>query len=354
MSERMEEVLAEMRTLERSRTSARAEITLGTPGITSEEILAGLQGQSAEMLKEMQAIGEKLGFSFATTDLLTAQELSNDDITPVGTAQDFNSGRTVMQDAFSMFPDERDPYADTNLFDSRRAVKNQFDLEADESHFVWLITAFSPSHIPELEDPGIREEIILALRREKARELVKKRGEELVELIRKGVDPQAEEPPEVSDLVADQTVLGDADSAAIVVRGTQLFSWFEEELPAQMNFQQQQPTLRLSSVYFADGAGETIRYAGNEFMKSVFEELEAGEVAVVPDELLRSYYVAYVSDRIADEAIMRQMFLQAGSSPTGFRSGSLSQLLSAEVRQPAMVGWTRSLWMAYGITPDSE
>jgi hypothetical protein len=233
-------------------------------------------------------------------------------------------------------------------------VKNQFDLEADESHFVWLITAFSPSHIPELEEPGIREEIILALRREKARELVQKRGEELAELIRKGVDPQAEEPPAVSDLVADQTVLGDADSAAIVVRGTQLFSWFEEELPAQMNFQQQQPTLRLSSVYFADGAGETVRYAGNEFMKSVFEDLEAGEVAVVPDELRRSYYVAYVSDRIADEAIMRQMFLQAGSSPTGFRSGSLSQLLSAEVRQPAMVGWTRSLWMAYGITPESE
>lgn len=355
VTERMDEVMAELRVLERGRSSARAELALGNPGMTSEQILAALQENSSEMLQGMQELGERLGFTFAVTPLLNAQDLSSDDVTPIGTAQDFTTGRTVMQDAFSLFPDEQDPFSDSNLFDSQRAVKNQFDLAADESHYVWWITQFSPSHVPELDDDGIRDEVILELKRQRAREVVQKRGEELAELIRKGLAAESEEqePPSVSDLLQEQTLLNAEGSAAVVVRGTQLFSWFEEELTPQMNFQQQ-ASLRLSTIYFADGAGEAVRFAGNDFMKAVFDDLGDGEVGVIPDEMRRSYYVAHVSDRIADEPVMRQMFLQAGAAPGGFQRGGLPQLVSAEVRQPTMLEWTRSLWNRYGIVPEAE
>ncbi len=352
VTQRMDEVMAEVRKLERARSSARAELTLGTPGLTSEQILAGLSENSNEMLEGLQELGERLGFTFAHTPLLNAQDLSSDDVTPIGTAQDFTTGRTVVQDAFSLFPDEQDPFADTNLFDSQRAMKNQFDLSADESHFVWWITQFAPAHIPELDDPGIRDEVILELKRQRARELAQKRGEELAELIRKGLATEAEEQPTVSELLQEQTVLNSAGSATVVVRGTQLFSWFEEELTPQMSFQQQ-ASLRLSTIYFADGAGEPVRFAGNEFMKAAFGDLGDGEVGVIPDEMRRSYYVAHISDRIADEPVMRQMFLQAGGAPGGFQGG-LPQLVSAEVRQPAMLEWTKSLWTRYGIVPGAE
>jgi hypothetical protein len=53
--------------------------------------------------------------------------------------------------------------------------------------FAWWIVEFADTHVPKLEDPGIKDQVVLAWKRIKARDLVKKRAEELVKLVSEGL-----------------------------------------------------------------------------------------------------------------------------------------------------------------------
>jgi hypothetical protein len=104
----------------------------------------------------------------------------------------------------------------------------------------------------------------------------------------------------------------------------------------------------MSSINYADESGGEVRYAGDRFMRAVFEELPAGKASVVPDDELGVYYVAHATERIADQDVLRQMFLQEGRQ-FGFRQGGVADLLTATVLQPATTAWVDSMWKKYGI-----
>jgi hypothetical protein len=58
--------------------------------------------------------------------------------------------------------------------------------------------------------------------------------------------------------------------------------------------------------------------------------------------------VVHVSERIANEDVLRQLFLQEGRQ-FGFQSGDIPELTNAIVGQPAMTDWTNTIWKKYDI-----
>ena len=352
IQKRIDNVSRELQKLERDRSSRRRAIVDADRSIEPEARAEKLKDFDAKLLENMEQVGKKSGFSFVKTPLMSARDMLTDDIVPIGTASDANAASmqplSVYQMVFQMFPNSDDPWNDANLFSRRKAVKNQFAVEGEESHFVWWITEFSLSHIAELDDPGIRDEVVLALKRQKARDEAKKRGEALAKMLNdEAAKPEAERKP-AAELLQGQTVLNTTDSKAIVVRQSRIFSWLEQDLTPQMNFMQQQPRLRISTINFADESGGEVRYAGDRFMKAVFEDLPDGQATVVPDEELGVFYVAQVTERLGDEEVLRQIFLQEGRQ-FGFRQGGVADLVSATVLQPSSSAWVDALWKKYEI-----
>ncbi|MFN9287454.1 MAG: hypothetical protein ACK6EB_05230 [Planctomyces sp.] len=343
IDEKMEAVMTGLREIERKRSAARRQVVDQNPSMTSEQIATEMQEVHKSLLDEMKALGEKLGLSFVRTGLLNRMDLAADE--QIGPALGYTSGAPVADEVFSRFP-QRDPWEDANLFASDRAVRNQFDLSGNESHYAWWITEFSASHIPTLEDPGIRDEVILTLKRQQARKLAEERAGALAKLVTDGLSMPEAERKSMADSLQGQTVLGDAASAALVVKQTQLFSWLEQESAPPMSFQQ--PQLRLGTINWSDESGGVLKAAGDRFMKSVFDELGPERAGVVADDDLKSYYVVQVTDRIGDEAVLQQLFLTEGKQ-FGFRSGEISGLVSGLIAQPVMNDWRNTIWLKYGI-----
>jgi len=345
IDEKMDAVMSGLRDIERKRSAARRQVVDKNPSLTSEQIAQEMKDVHQSLLDEMKALGEKTGLSFVRTGLLNRMDLAADDQAPVGQALGYTSGAPVADEVFSRFP-QRDQWEDANLFASDRAVRNQFDLAGNESHYAWWITEFSPSHIPTLEDKGIREEVILTLKRQQARKLAEERGKVLAKLVTDSLALPEAERKTMADSLQGQTVLGDTESAAVTVRQTQLFSWLEQESAPAMSFQQ--PQLRLGTINWSDESGGVLKAAGDRFMKTVFDDLGPDQAGVVADDELKSYYVVQVTDRIGDEAVLQQLFLTEGKQ-FGFRSGEISGLVSGLIAQPVMNDWRNTIWLKYGI-----
>jgi len=345
IDEKMDAVMSGLREIERKRSATRRQVVDKKPSLTSEQIAGEMKDVHQSLLAEMKELGEKLGLSFVRTGLLNRMDLAADDQASVGQALGYTSGAPVADEVFSRFP-QRDQWEDANLFASDRAVRNQFDLSGNESHYAWWITEFSPAHIPALEDQGIREEVILTLKRQQARKLAEERARTLAKLVTDGLALPEAERKAVTDSLEGQTVLGDTDSAALTVRQTQLFSWLEQESAPAMSFQQ--PQLRLGTINWSDESGGVLKGAGDRFMKAVFDDLGPDEAGVVADDDLKSYYVVQVTDRIGEEAVLQQLFLTEGKQ-FGFRSGEISGLVSGLIAQPVMNDWRNTIWLKYGI-----
>ena len=174
-----------------------------------------------------------------------------------------------------------------------------------------------------------------------------KSDEDLAKVIKEGLAKPEGERKDMAASVEGQTLNGKPDSAALTLRRTQIFSWLEPSMNPQMDFFQQTPP-RISQIQFSDDAGGSIRYAFDRFMKTIFEDIAANEVGVVPDDNLRSYYVVQPIDRNSNEEILRQQFLTEGKQ-FAFRFGTLANLVSAEIAAPANNAWELALWKKYGI-----
>lgn len=349
LQEKMDKIMADLRTIEQTRSAARREIVTKDPEIEAKDLFEQMKPFGTKMIDEMKKLADKHGAKFVETPLLSDLELYEGEAYPVGGAVDISTRTPVVDDAFASFYSGRefDPYDDISLFSKRRAIKTSLDLDSEETQFAWWVIEFSPSHEPKLDDPGIRDQVVLALKRQKARELAKKRAEDLAKVIKEGLAKPEAERKDMAATVEGQTLNGKADSAALTVRRTQIFSWLEPSMNPQMDFFQQTPP-RISQIQFSDDAGGSIRYAFGRFMKTVFEDIPANDVGVVADDNLRSYYVVQPIDRNSNDEILRQQFLTEGKQ-FAFRFGSLANLASAEIAGPANNAWEMALWKKYGI-----
>ena len=352
----MAAVMTDLKGLEKDRAKARKKLVDADRNITEEDLFEKIRGYSEKINDGMKALAEKHGCSFVETPLVTFQDLNEGETYPIGAATDpqanpfMQAGSNVAQQVFGSFPNRITD--DTNLFVRHQSVKNAFDLDGGEAHFAWWIVEFSETHVPKLDDPGIRDQVVLAWKRLKARDLAKKRAEELATVVREGLAKPDAERKDMAAAVEGQTLSGKPDSPAIALRQSQSFSWMEQALNPQMNFMQQRPNLRRSEVRFNDEAGGSIRYAGDRFMKVVFEEIGNDAVGVVATDDLSAYFVVQPVERSADDEILRQQFLTEGKQ-FGFQNSALAQLLNNEVGNKASVAWERGIWAKYGIDRDT-
>jgi hypothetical protein len=354
IDETMKSILADLKALEKTRSSARRKIVDSDPDIEEAALFEKMREHVQPMIDGMMETAKKHGGVYVETPFLTLDELYDGEAYPVGAASDLSdnpfmqSGPNVAQQVFQVFPTT--PGDDTNLFSRNHSVKNAFDLDGGESHFAWWTMDYAASHVPRLDDPGIRDQVVLTWKRLKARDVAKKRADELAAVVREGLKKPEGERKDMAASVEGQTVSGKPDSPAIAVRQTQPFSWMEQSMTPQMNFNQR-PQIRRSAIRFADEAGGSIRYAGERFMKAVFNDIANEDVGVVADDNFSSYYVVHPVERTADDDVLRQQFMTEGKF--GFRSGSVGTLLSSAVAVPASMEWEKSIWTKYGVDRDS-
>ncbi len=352
IDERMNGLSADLKVLEKERSAARRKIVQAEPGIEPMALYEKMRAENAKLVEGMKAAAEKRKCKFVETKLTNFEELAEGETYRVGAATDAaagafgQEGASVAAQAASLFPQEISN--DANLFQHRRAIRNPNDFNGNESHFVWWIVEFAEPHVPALTDEGIRDQVVLEWKRQKARDLAKKRAESLVALVKEDQGKPEAERKGFQAVLDGQTITGDADTAAAAVRQTQTFSWIEQSMTPSMNFRQQRQ-LRPSSVTYADEAGGTVRGAGYEFMKTVFEGLENDQPGVAMSDNLSIVYVVQPIDRASDEEVLRQQFMTEGKqlgTPSGSGVTDLAgEMVGTEIRSQ----WTQAIWDKYNV-----
>ncbi|MFN9717882.1 MAG: hypothetical protein ACK58L_04255 [Planctomycetota bacterium] len=356
IDERMNGLSADLKALEKERSATRRKIVAGKPSIEAMDLYEQMRDENEKLVAGMKAAAETRKCKFVETKLINFEELAEGETYRVGAATDASAGAfgqdgaSVAQQAANLFPQEISN--DANLFQHRRAIRNRNDFNGNESHFVWWIVEFAEPHIPALSDEGIREQVVLEWKRQKARDLAKKRAETLVTLVK---DDQARPEAERKGFQAvleGQTITGSPETTAAAVRQTQTFSWIEQSMTPSMNFRQQRQ-LRPSSVTYADEAGGTVRGAGYEFMKTVFEELQNDQPGIATSDNLAIVYVVQPIERSSDEEVLRQQFMTEGKqlgTPAGSGVTDLAgEMIGSRIRSE----WTQSIWDKYGVNRGS-
>ena len=353
LDDRLNTIMIDVKTLEDKRSGYRFSLFEKNRDISPDELYEKMRENSSQTLEAMKELATKHGCEFVETPLLTYTEMIEGESVPIGAAT-VSPGETVAQRIFSTFPE--DVTNDTTLFVGQRAIKNEYDPDGGETRYAWVITEHVLSHVPTLNDAGIRDQVVLEFKRTKARDLVKARAVELVKEIEAGLAKPEGEKKTMSETLDGKTLLGTQDSTVLAMRQTLPFSWMEQAMTPQMNFMQQ-PTAELSSIRFADEIAGAIRYAGPKFMQVVFEDIDNNGVEVVPNDDFSSYYVVQVLDRTPSdtngEEILEQQFLTEAKQ-FGFRNGVVASVVQNDVAGPTALEWEKNVWRKYGIDPDER
>lgn len=150
----------------------------------------------------------------------------------------------------------------------------------------WKI-ADEEGRIPEFAD--VREQVIQAYKMIEAREPAQKRAEAIAKQVRDAKDKS------MGDVLEETKVGGQP----IKVKATGSFAWME---PGQRGAPPQISQL------------DAVPKAGSEFMETVFQELEPGEVGVAPNADGTAYFVAKVDSRAfslpTEQEALRQEFIE--------------------------------------------
>ena len=310
-------------------------------------------------LEKMKAYAEENGFTYAVTPLVSYQDFISEDDYPLGVAREPNqtqfqapgSAEVIAYRIFSRF--NMDIAAnDTQLFIPERAVYEPLSDGGTESHYAYWAVEFVESHIPTLEEPGVRDNVILTLKRIKAREILTARAELLAQKIRDGLAGADEEQATMAATLENETITGQDGSATLTVQATQPFSWLRQSQTPQTSFQSR-PRAELSTIRFADGVSR-LSGVGQQFMKTIFEELGDEEVGIVPSPDRKRYFIVHVTNRFPtkDKGLdgLHDRFALEGRM--NFMRSPVMGLMSNEIVNPTIIEWERNLWRKYGVDPD--
>lgn len=228
-----------------------------------------------EATKALKEYAAKNQLIYNITPMMSAQEMSESEKYPLGTAKE----PTINQ--FAAQP--------------RTAIEQLFETpvnlvympyEAEDSFSSGLLCYWKIKHvdatIPKFDDPEIDQQITAQLKLEKARPLAQKRAEELKKLISGD--------KEMTAAIEGQTITGKKEGTELSTTTTESFSWMRTSTANASNpFSMPRP--ELSSISAVEGAG-------NEFMEQVFDNLDDGEVGVAMNADKSVCYVVKVINRI--------------------------------------------------------
>ena len=364
---RMDKAKLEMETLANRRNSERFARIEEDPskyegrGEEQQEALEALRQEMQPVHDQVNAdlkkYAEANGLAYVETPMVGYADLLEEEDYPIGTASEPNDNPMMAAQsatvAFTLFDsfsnDEQNN--DAQIYLARRAVRRSASLDAADYHYAYWVIDFSKTHIPELEE--VRDDVVLAWKRMKARELATERGEELAKLVRDGLAKEGEEKLDMATALKDATVTGSKDGSALAVQKTLPFSWMRTSSASPMSFQR--PQASLSPVMLESGG--SLDRIGDDFMESVFNEMNDEEVSVVPNGDLSKYYVVHVTNRFPTPEIgedgLRDRFSNEGKQ-FAFAQSPIVGVMQRDLDSPASLAWEKSVWLRYDIDPDAE
>ncbi len=292
--------------------STSKEIKLSDPNPAE---LKTIESRSKAGLHE---IADSLGMKFGETDLVSKIELS--EIPNLGKAVEFGSSdalrgapTTIIEQAFGI-----------------EALCRVFVSEVlDGTIYICWKVQDSPEHIPSLDEPGIREQVVNAWKRVEALPLAKKRAEELAEKARQKNN-------DLGAALKGEKVTGDPTSFSVSASESPEFSFYRESF-APDPMRNPQPDVQL-------GDPICVAKPGPKFMRVVFNDIGDGEVGVALNDDASVYYVVKVlSRRPADRAAF-----QAAGDKLFDPSSPYSQVAGREMGE-AMSQYARKMDEKYAV-----
>ena len=241
-----------------------------------------------EATKRLKEYAEKNGLTYTETPLMSLEDLMKSEDHPLGNAMAGRMGRVVDMINRSQSDDLYTP-------------STAFDIAQKGNYAYWKIEDVAAHEPKSLEELGVKDMAIQAWRQYKARPAVEKRAQELAEIVSKSDKPMAE-------ALTDQTVTGvEKDKGIFVtVKSTGEFSWLQRSMaPSQFN---QDNSPRFGTIQGVEGVND-------KFMEKVFNEMQPGATAVVPNADRSIFYVMHIDKRTpateAEIAVMRKQFLES-------------------------------------------
>jgi len=240
---------------------------------------------------ELRKIGDSLNMKFGQTGLVSASELN--DLPGIGKAYEPGSMDPRRQTVTTIVEQAFANEALCRVFESELFVSDKF--------LCWKVRDVA-RHVPKLADPGIREQVVAAWKRREALPLAKKRAEELAAKVRTSDQ-------EFKAALADETVTGAAKGLSLLPIESPEFSFYRASLvPNPGSFNREAP------VQIGDPI--VVNSAGRHFMKTVFNEMDEGEVKPALNDDASVYYVVKViSRRPADREAFKDAQILFANSP---------------------------------------
>ena len=283
----------------------------------------------ADISDRLKKYAAKQGLVYMETPLISARDLGESDTYPIGKATEpidnpteRAQAATVPQELLNSQPDQ--------LYTVYRAED-----PVSKNLFVYWKTKDVAAHVPSLDEPGVREQVLNAWKIEQARKPALERAKTLAKSVQNAGKPMAE-------VFAGQTVAGKKDGSQLVVIRTPAFSWLRTSSAPQPNNPFGLPRPSLSTIAGIDKAGE-------EFMRYVFASLKPGEVGVTPNADRSIYYIVKIVHRIPDDAAGEQALRQAflAEDKSSFLSPYVYLLRETQMRANAR--WREALQAKYDV-----
>ena len=275
-----DELLRE-RTLQAMRDlGTKAENAMSDVGIELNAGFEDLQAPTAEDARKaseasraaLKKIGGELRMKFLETDLVSPRELS--ELPGIGRAREPSEADSFRTDA---------PTLVSQMFSSSNLLMPFQAQDGDDWYVAWKVQDVQ-AHVPELTDPGVRDQVVRAWKLMQAEPLARARAEELAKLAAKSAKP-------LRETLAKQTVTGAKGSVPVSARETPEFTWMRESSTPSMNPFGPRPPPQISEPVF-------IEKAGNAFMEVVFDQLaKPNDVGVAPNGDKSIFYVVKLLER---------------------------------------------------------
>lgn len=373
MNSRMKSAKGEMELLARKYGEQRMLMIEENPskydasGDDYQEALKSLREDMSGFYDELNAdltkLGKKYGFAYVETGLIGGQELQSSEDFTIGAATE-PSANPMMQ--FQATPVVNVVYSGLSndeqsnaglMFQVSEAVRPGSAADEPERRFLYWVTDVSPQHIPEFDEPGVRESVVKAWKAMKARDVVKSRGEKLAKMVKAGLSKEGDDKQNLVEALEGETVTGKEDGVPLARRVSMPFSWMRVTQAPQMSFQG--PRAERSIITFQQDGGAPLDLIGDRFMSTIFEDMKDGDVQVVPNFDYSAYHVVHVTNRFPTPEIggedLREDFAKE-SQQNGFRNSPILPVMSGDLNGPPARAWEESIWKKYKIdlTGDGE
>ncbi|MBI1349017.1 hypothetical protein GC163_22325 [bacterium] len=283
------------------------------------------------LTEKLQAYAEKSNLIYAETGLKTRMELLSSLDEPIGSASEPNDNplqsraTTVAERSF-----END-----TLYYPYRADS----LLRDKRYSYWKREDVAP-RVPTLAE--VKDDVTAAWKLAQAKPLAQARAQALADKAKAASQP-------LSAAMVGETITGKTEADPISVRETPKFTWLSS--PRNMPFQFNPMFMPPPQLSFIDGVNQ----AGNNFMKTVFEELGPGQIGVAPNEPASIFYVVQVKQRDATPSetgdnlglkALQSQFLNDGRG--GFEQGPYFHLGRAALIEQ-FTDWRKAYEQRYDV-----